>query len=72
MFTWKGRHLVLALFASTINTSTEIKQISKGLLSLIYKNNKKHKFIKRNIGVLLFCRYRKALNDIMLMLLIIL
>ena len=40
------------------------KQIRKDFLSLIYKNKNKHKFIKRNIGVLLLCHYLKVLSDI--------
>ena len=46
------------------------------MLRFMYKNKKTQKFIKRNIRVLLFCYYRKVLNDIannnaILMLLII-
>ena len=33
-------------------------------ICFIYTNKKKFKFIKRNIGVLLSCHYRKVLNDI--------
>ena len=40
------------------------KQICKDLLSLIYKNKNKYKFIERYIGVLLFCHYQKILNCI--------